>query len=174
MPNTDKQDDGDAMTNPSYLDQFCAALESADIAAVRALLLRDPTLAVAVLADGWPVFLLQSVCPNTSMIDLMIAHGADPNVRNASGETLLHLTGDPEAIRKLVSVGADINALDHQGRTPMMGHAPYHDTGPDAIYTLLSEGADPTIKGHNGETVFTLFPKGPQYNQMRRALQGNP
>jgi len=160
------------MTNETDLDQFCAALENADISAVRALLLRDPGLAVAVLPDGWPVFLLQSVYPKAEIIDLMIEHGADPNVRNARGEALLHLIGDTEAIRKLLSVGADINALDHQGQTPMMAHAPYPDTGPDAIYTLLAEGADSAIEGHDGETVFTLLPEGPRYDQLRRALRG--
>ena len=173
MRTTDDQNDGDDMSNETNLDQFCAALESADVTAARLLLLRDPGLATAVLPDGWPVFLLQAGCPNGEIIDLMIGHGADPNARNPSGETLLHLTGDPDGIRKLLAVGADINALDHQGLTPMMGHAPHHDTGPDAIYTLLAEGADPTIEGLNGETVFTLLPEGQGYDQMRRALRGN-
>ncbi|MCB5362728.1 hypothetical protein H0484_03030 [Pusillimonas sp. CC-YST705] len=161
------------MTHETDLDQFCSALENADVSAARALLLRDPRLAVAVLPDDWPVFLLQSVYPKAEIIDLMIEHGANPNVRNARGETLLHLTGDPDAIRKLVSVGADINALDHQGHTPMMAHAPYPETGPDAIYTLWTEGADSTIEGHDGETVFTLLPEGALYDQLRHTLSGN-
>lgn len=158
------------MTNDNDFGRFCAALEDADVQTVRTLLLRDPSLAVAVLPDKWPVFLLQSVYPKAEIIDLMIEQGADPNTRNPSGETLLHLTGDPEAIRKLLSVGADINAQDHQGRTPIMSHAAHADTGPDAIYTLLAEGADPTILGYDGETLVSLLGEEPRYDQLRRAL----
>lgn len=104
-------------------------------------------------------------------MDLMIEHGADPDSRNPDGETLLHLTGDPETIRMLLSAGADINALDHRGYTPMMGHAPYIDTGPDAIYTLFAEGADPHVIGRDGRTVFDLLPEGERFTQLREHLR---
>lgn len=158
------------MNRTTDFEHFCAALENADLQDVHLHLSRDPTLATAVLPDGWPVFLLQSVSPRPEIIDLLVEYGADPNARNPSGETLLHLTGDPEAIRRLVSVGADINAKDHQGRTPMMGHAPYPETGVDAIYALLAAGADPTVEGHNGETLATLLAAEPRYDQLRRTL----
>lgn len=161
------------MTRTTDFEQFCEALENAEFQELHLQLLRDPGLAVAVLPDGWPVFLLQSVNPRPEIIALLIEYGADPNARNTSGETLLHLTGDPEAIRKLVSVGADINAKDHQGRTPMMGHAPYPETGVDAIYALLAAGADPTVEGHNGETLATLLAAEPRYDQLRCALCRN-
>ena len=161
------------MSNQTDLTQFCAALETADSDAVRNLLARDPALAVAVLPDDWPVFLLQSVHPDAGIINLMLAHGADPNVRNGCGETLLHLTADPLAIRTLLHAGADINAPNQCGHTPMMAHAPYPDTGPDAIHTLLAAGADPNIQGHDGQTLATLLPEGPRGDSLRRALRGS-
>lgn len=161
------------MTRTIDFEQFCTALENAESQDLHLHLLRDPSLAVAVLPDGWPVFLLQSVNPRPEIIDLLIEYGAAPNARNASGGTLLHLTGDPEAIRKLASLGADINAKDHQGRTPMMGHAPYPETGVDAIYALLAAGADPNVEAHNGETLATLIAAEPRYDQLRRALRRN-
>lgn len=159
------------MTKDADVEAFCEAVETADVATMRALLSRDRDLAVMVLPDGWPVFLLQSVCPQEAIIDLLIAHGADPDVRNGAGESLLHLSGDPDVIRKLVSLGADINAPDHQGLTPMMAHAPYPDTGPDAIYTLLALGADPAIRTQDGQTLFTRLPEDPRYDQLRRSLR---
>lgn len=158
------------MTYAADLDEFCAALERGDSSRVQRLLSRNPKLAVAVLPDHWPVFLLQATYPIPEIIMSLVMHGADPDARNPAGETLLHLTADPEAIRKLLSVGADINALDHEGRTPMMGHAPFPETGLDAIYTLLSEGADPSIENQNGDTVASLLPGGRRYEQLRLAL----
>lgn len=154
------------------IETFEQALETADSGLVRDLLARNPALAGATLPSGWPMFLLQSTFPTPEIIDLMIEHGADPNVRNAKGETLLHLTGDRVAIRKLLSLGADINALDHQGYTPMMGHAPYPETGPDAIYTLFAEGADPHVRGADGKTVFDLLPEGGRFTTLRQHLRG--
>lgn len=159
------------MTTEAIPDAFCTAVETADIVTVQGFLSQNPSLASAILPDGWPVFLLQSVAPDAAMIDLLIAQGADPNVRNLNGETLLHLTGDPVAIRKLLTVGADRNALDHQGLSPMMAHAPYPETGPDAIFTLLAEGADPGLQTPNGETLLSRLPEGPRYAPLRKALQ---
>lgn len=158
------------MIKESDLEAFCTALEAGDSDAARALLLRDPRLAAARLPDGWPVFLLQSVFPKAEILALLVAHGADPNARSPEGETLLHLTGDPEAIAELVALGADPNATDHQGRTPMMGHAPYPETGPEAIRALLAAGADPRPTDHDGRTAAMLLPEGAAHEPLRRAL----
>lgn len=159
------------MHSEADAENFAEALRNADEQGIRACLQRNASLAVATLPDGWPMFLEQSVFPKPEIIDLMIASGADPDARSPQGETLLHLTGDPEAIRKLLSLGADINALDNWGYTPMMRHAPYPDTGSDAIYTLFAEGADPHILGLDGRTVFDLLPEGERFAQLRRQLR---
>lgn len=158
----------------AQIDSFCEAVENGDAPTLRRLLSQDPALAVMVLPDGWPVFLLQSVFPQDAIIDLLIDHGADPNIRNEAGETLLHLTGDPDAIRKLASRGADINAQDHMGLTPMMAHAPYPDTGADAIYTLLALGADPAVAAPDGQTLATRLAADPRLSALRRTLRGAP
>lgn len=159
------------MYSEADVENFAEMLRNADVQGVRACLQRDPGLAVAKLPSGWPVFLEQSVFPEPSIIELMIASGADPDARSPEGETLLHLTGDPEAIGKLLSHGADINALDSRGYTPMMGHAPFPETGPDAIYTLFAAGADPHVQGADGRTVFDLLPQGEPFDRLRRHLR---
>lgn len=165
------QDDrANLIPSEADVENFAETLRNADAHGVRACLQRNASLAVATLPDGWPVFLEQYMFPDPAIIDFMIASGADPDARSPEGETLLHLTGDPEAIRELLSHGADINALDNRGYTPMMGHAPYPETGPDAIYTLFAEGADPHIAGLDGRTVFDLLPEGERFDQLRRHL----
>jgi hypothetical protein len=58
-------------------------------------------------------------------------------LRNALGQTLLHVTDDVEAVRFLLSVGLDPNALDNQGRTPLMR---YRKESTNIL--LLEAGAD--------------------------------
>lgn len=157
--------------NEADIDAFCEAVENADAPTVGRLLAYNPALAVMVLPDGWPVFLLQSVFPQAAIIDLLIDHGADPNIRNEAGETLLHLTGDPDAIRKLVARGADINAQDLAGLTPMMAHAPHPDIGVDAIYALLALGADPSVIAADGSTLAARLAEDPRFDGLRRKLR---
>ena len=56
-------------------------------------------------------------------VRLLLAHGADPNIRDAAGRTALHLVSargvGSGAIRALVEAGAELNARDHEGRTPL-------------------------------------------------------
>lgn len=133
-------------------EAFSMAVENADVEQVRLLLLREPRLAASRTADGWPTFLQQAMFFSPEILALFLANGADPNIRNANGETLLHLSADPTAIRLLLKAGADIDARDNQGWTPLMSHATDETTGPDAVYTLLAEGADPDAIGIKGET----------------------
>lgn len=53
---------------------------------------------------------------------LLLEKGADPNQKDAIGNTALHLavcTNNIEVITLLLSAGTDINSLDNRGRTPL-------------------------------------------------------
>lgn len=152
-------------------EAFSSAVEKADVEQVRIFLQQEPRLAISRTSDGWPVFLQQSIFFSPEILDLLLKNGADPNVRNAEGETLLHLIADPVAIRLLLAAGANIEARDNKGWTPLMSHASYETTGPDAIYTLLAEGADPEAQGPRGETAASLLPEGRQFEMMKETMQ---
>ncbi len=52
----------------------------------------------------------------------LIRQGANPNAKNASGESALHLAitdGTIEAVQALIAGGADVNAMDNNGVTPL-------------------------------------------------------
>ncbi|RYG19612.1 hypothetical protein EON82_21245 [bacterium] len=53
------------------------------------------------------------------MLELLARHGASAKVRDARGNTLLHKVGRPDAAEKLVALGADINAKNRAGKTPV-------------------------------------------------------
>jgi ankyrin repeat protein len=72
-------------------------------------------------------------------------------------EPLFHLdtASDPaERLATVLAAGANINAGDRRGRTPL-AHAIRYDK-PWLVAPLLEAGADPNIPDHDGETVLRL------------------
>lgn len=75
------------------------------------------------------------LCPVRSQLDsarLLIDAGADVNITNQNGQTVLHsfiLTYDIPAIEYLLSRGAKVNVSDSEGMTPLLCacyYAHYH------------------------------------------------
>jgi hypothetical protein len=64
-----------------------------------------------------------------------------------------YLTENPEVIRKAIEAGADVNAQDTDGRTPLMLAARWN-RNPKVIKMLLNAGADKKIKCNNGKKAF--------------------
>ena len=59
---------------------------------------------------------------HSKVVELLLKHGADPNVREQDGYTPLHAAaqnGDVEIIRTLIYGGADLLARSEDGRTPL-------------------------------------------------------
>lgn len=57
-----------------------------------------------------------------SIIELLIAHGADPNARDDSGQTPLHAAafeGELQAVKLLLQAGADPSIQDMTSETPL-------------------------------------------------------
>lgn len=112
-------------------------------------------------------------------VQLLIDHGADINELSENcdsagveEQTPLHMAcysnADPKCIEKiirlLVSYGANINAQDSDGQTPL--HYVYFS--PRLIAVLLEMGADPNIKDNSwgqGKTVLDLL-REKQYGQI--------
>ena len=70
---------------------------------------------------------------NLEMVKLLIANGADVNLKNARGATALMaaaIDGIPSVVRYLLEQGADVNASDKDGTTALMcaeGRRAYFD-----------------------------------------------
>jgi ankyrin repeat protein len=104
---------------------------------------------------------------------LLLEHGADPNIRDASGETPLHWAvgaGHADVEELLLEHGADPNAQDAAGNTPLhvaaiggIGDAaevmfeinPTYDRS-DIVRMLFEYGADPTVKNSYGKTPLDI------------------
>lgn len=62
----------------------------------------------------------------TAAVEILLKHGLDPNERDSTGETALHLAAqslDPKVYKLLLDYHADPNAQDHSGNTPLFSYA---------------------------------------------------
>lgn len=92
-------------------------------------------------------------------IQVLLKRGADPRIRTETGATALHAYASAyygtrkrgwEGVRLLVEAGADINAVDSKGSTPLRFAARTVD--PDAIDAFLKAGANPRLADNEGVT----------------------
>jgi uncharacterized protein len=86
-------------------------------------------------------------------LDLVQRGGADPNARNASGDTLVHRaveTGMLQLVRALLAAGADPGARAKDGESAL--HLAALHPEPVFAEVLLAAGADPRAANHDGET----------------------
>jgi hypothetical protein len=98
-----------------------------------------------------------------AIVELLIAHGADVGARNRLGAMPLHYAADtnhwnPDAqtrtIEYLLSIGAEPNAIDGRGVTPL--HRAVRMRSSAAVKALLAGGADPRKKNGHGSTPLQL------------------
>lgn len=56
---------------------------------------------------------------NDKLVELLLEHGADPNITNSLGETALYCVSNLNSAKLLIKYGADVNAKTKDGYTPL-------------------------------------------------------
>ncbi len=131
-----------------------------DIAQVRAHVERDPILVNAYASDGFFPLGLAAFFRQADVVDYLIANGADVKAvaKNPMQVTALHSAvadgGHAGIARALVAAGADVNAKQRHGWTPLHGAADSGDR--EVVELLLAKGADPGAKHQEGKTALEL------------------
>jgi hypothetical protein len=101
----------------------------------------------------------------TKAIDMafyFVDYGADPNIRDSRGDTLLHhamrhclVFGDMIMVKSLLDRGADPNAKNKHGETPLhvlFRYGNCSERKAKIAEVLLECGADPRIRDKSGKT----------------------
>src|SRR4029077_10308162 len=94
-------------------------------------------------------------------VRMLAKAGADVNARDKEGNTPLHEIFLTDVEEELLKLGADVNARNKDGETPI-----FTNVDNDSISLFLSRGADLTIRNNKGETVIEAArEKGPSRQQ---------
>jgi ankyrin repeat protein len=99
--------------------------------------------------DGETPLHMAALSGPKEVAELLIAKGADVNAKDEDGVTPLHWTETEEIAELLIAAGADVNAMDNSGDTPL-------DT---AIRRKRPETAD-LLRKHGGKTGDELKAEG--------------
>ena len=91
------------------------------------------------------------------LYELVTSYGVKPANARHNGE-LVYLCrcdkgGNPESVKRLLRLGADVNHQDHKGKTALHRAAKAGFT--EALAILLAHGATVVIEDQNGETPCT-------------------
>ncbi len=101
-------------------------------------------------------------------VRLLAQAGANVNARDNDGNTPLHEIFLTDVEEELLKLGADVNARNNDGETPI-----FTNVDNDSIPLFLEHGADLTIRNNNGETVVeAVKEKGPtRQKALQEAIQ---
>ncbi len=134
-------------------DALQRAAKSGDSSDVESTLQTKPDPVNCRDARGWTALHHAAFNGQTSIIQILVAHGAVVDAMDKDGATPLHAaasSGHSEAVELLLQKGARINALDHHGNTPLLYAAVAGNS--DAAHVLLEHHASTEARGAKGET----------------------
>jgi ankyrin repeat protein len=83
---------------------------------------------------------------DTVYMQVMLARGADTNIRDKDGNSPLILSallGDPDMVRLLLAAGANVNAVNGRGETPLIVAVQRRDA--TVTRALIAAGANPAL-----------------------------
>ncbi|KAK9497969.1 hypothetical protein O3M35_003861 [Rhynocoris fuscipes] len=106
---------------------------------------------------GMTALMWSAAYGQTITVQRLLKRGSNPKLCGNCQQTALHMAafgGHHEIIKLLIAYGADVNAIDGQGNTPIM-YAIFEDH-PHAVHELLLGDADLTINNFNNIMPYKL------------------
>ena len=127
----------------------------------------DQALAMAARQSSYRT---PSMEPNAEVVQLLLAHGADPKVRGEWKRTALMSANTPAKVTLLLAKGAEIDAQDEYGQTALMHAASRGDAA--VVSALLDSGASVNLTDNKGLTalLYSLDDENRAYGEERKTL----
>jgi ankyrin repeat protein len=117
------------------------ALRDGDQQGFKKLAGEDPNVGNLKGPNGTTPLMQAVLYGDLEAVRLLLANGANPNLRNEAGATaLMWAVADTEKVRLLLEHGADVNARSDDGRTPLLIAAGQFGSG-SIVKLLLDRGA---------------------------------
>lgn len=108
---------------------------------------------------------------NREMVQLLITAGANVNLENAIGETVIMMMDSDstsDLAWDLINAGAKLNVVDVAGNTPLIEVA--DSNNPDVLKTLLEAGAQVNAKNSEGKTALMIAAAEGLVNNVRALI----
>ena len=147
------------------------AVFSNDLAAVKEILCANPEMNINFqTGSGYTPLMFAMQNKDTKILKYLLSHGADPNIRDNRGFTLLlqNTDADSEKIELVLNNGADPNVTDAMNCT-LLNVLCKFSLGDETLKTvkiLLSHGADPNIRDtHDGSVALMNCVNSSQYSE---------
>ena len=108
--------------------------------------------------------------PNAEVVELLLAHGADPNARGDWKRTALMHANTAAKVKLLLAKGAEIDAQDEYGQTALMHAAERGNAG--VASALLDGGASVNLTDNKGLTalLYSLDEQNMAHGEERETL----
>lgn len=141
-----------AAENATELRQFFEAALYGDLQQVKTMLEGNPELLHQRGEYGFSVLHEVATEQQSAVQRYLLEKGADPNATDDLGNTPLHMASYVSYAKLLVAFGAEVNAVNRDGDTPLHCHAGEQE-GSSMVAFLLQEAADPTKRNRRNETA---------------------
>lgn len=137
------------------------------------LLLERGAIVESRAIDGTTAMHIAAEAENWIAFDFLIATGADINAWDLNGDTLLHTRAnklrDTAIITKLLELGANLEARNSKGYTPLQAAA--LNGNKEMFFLLLEAGANIAVETPKGENLLHITPPvNETYMEIIRAL----